>query len=136
MSIRMGYIYLALAAAYAVFFGAFLSSYWIDDAVAFATVSGAVCVFCFLRIDEEPNKNLVGEGYSGDRSRIAHYVRATRTKSLSQSIMVSYAPFERALRSRQDWRTLSPDDLEEIASKNYGVPLERRAQGPRSRPEG
>lgn len=59
------------------------------------------------------------------RSRIAHYVVVSRIKSTTLTAWLrreSDSPFERALFSEPEWRTLSGESLEEISRKALDAP--------------
>jgi hypothetical protein len=121
MNYRIGYLYIALAAALAVAFGASVGPYWVDDAVVFAVFSFAICVSCFARVDEAPRTDSEDRGYF-PRSRIAHYALVSRIKSGSSTALASYNPFERAVLSEPDWRTLSAEELKRIIMEHRREP--------------
>jgi hypothetical protein len=138
------YLYAVLAVAGAVAYGVGEGQYWVTDLEVFAVVVGAVAYLCFARggrtKDTEPYYRALGVGAKDvyrpaelrsvvtepdqrehlPRSRMAHYVIVSRTKSRTLTDWLrleSDSSFERTLFGEPGWRTLSGEDLEEIARK-------------------
>lgn len=136
------HLYATLAVAAAVAYGIGVGPYWLTDMVVFAVVAGVVAFLCFaMRAKTESIYTMlrmgttVGRQYAREpdqrehvhdplervpRSRIAHYVTVSRTKSKGLTAWLgreSESPFERALLSNPRWRTLSGESLEEISKE-------------------
>ena len=137
MRASRSYLYAAIAVALAVAYGVWVGSYWVTDADVFALLAGvvayfslaeqgmrqlaAVSEFFFARTYRQQGTNAaVTEPHERERlprSRIAHYVNISRIRSTIFAARDSDSPFERALLSEPDWRTLSGESLEEISRK-------------------
>ena len=137
MRVRRTYLYAALAVVAAVAYGVGDGAYWVTDAVVLAVVAVAVAILCFAernvdRLFDVLNfglarantlrgaKTAVAEPTQRERmprSRIAHYVAVSRLKSTAAIAKQSDTPFERALLSQPEWRTLSGGNLEEITKR-------------------
>jgi hypothetical protein len=134
---RRNYLYAVLAVAAAVVYGVAEGAYWVTDVVVLAVVAVAVGILCLAKRRVDPVVEILTFGVSAHygargaktaaaelnqreripRSRIAHYVALSRIKSTAAIAKQFDTPFERALLSQPEWRTLSGGGLEEITRK-------------------
>ena len=117
MRLRIGYLYGLLAAVSAVAFGAIIGPYWVDDAIIIAAIVVAVTAYSFWNLDTASSENPEGREYL-PRSRIAHYALLSRIRMNSPATWGPSDPFERALLQNENWRTLSEEELREVAGSS------------------
>ena len=147
MRVGRAFLYTVLAVAAAVAYGVGVGPYWVIDLAVFAVVAGAVGFFSFARRAKTESMywmlrmgTKLGRQYAEEadhrartldqiehvtRSRIAHYITVSRTKSTRLTAWLrreSDSPFERTLFSEPKWRTLSGEKLEEVSRKALDAP--------------
>ena len=137
MKVPRTYLYAALAVVAAAAYGVWDGAYWVTDALVLAVVAVAVVILCFAERNVEHLLDMLSFRHEYTfvlqgaktavtqrdqrermpRSRITHYVMVSRVKSTAVIANQSDTPFERALLSRPEWRTLSTGSLNEITMK-------------------